>query len=310
MEGHQKSRLDLTKELLKGIRVPQSPPVGFDPLRATDDDLKLYGLPPRPDKTTHPLQSAKWEKVMKRPLTFVSPTFKIAEDEGSHPVHKSKNWCGAINTNLDPGDSFESVEADWIVPDPYPSKYDPHPYYKDGEYRVGTWIGIDGAGGSKDILQAGTGQRVKVVNHVKQEPTVRAWFEWYPAHAVFIDNYTVSPGDTMYGFVEAVTTTEGFAFFLNWQTEEYTSFSVPAPAGTKLKGTSVEWIVEDPSQSGSRAPIANFGSTFFNECYAITTKYEVKNLKDTELDVMVQDNITISVAEVENDHLLGVFYRG
>jgi len=73
------TRLDLTKKLLDSIRIPQTPPENFDPLQASDEALKLYGLPPRPNKTTQPRRFAKWERLMAQPFKFVSPTFEIVE---------------------------------------------------------------------------------------------------------------------------------------------------------------------------------------------------------------------------------------
>jgi hypothetical protein len=311
MEQHDpKTRLDLTKKLLGGIRLPKSRPEDFDPRVASDEDLKLYGLPPRPDKATQPKQFAKWEDVMGRKLTFVSPTFKIVED-----TIESTNWCGAVNTNLGEDDSFWEVSAEWEVPNQEPSK-EADGTYKDGKYRFPIWVGIDGTAGSHDVLQCGTGQRVEVIDGQKNPPDTFAWFEWYPAHMCRIEGFDVQVGDMVWCLIAAYSNTEGAAFFFNERSWEFTSVTFDAPDGTQLKGNSAEWIVEDPAIPGStshpkkRYPMGNFGHVTFYSCWAITNNGDWKDLADANVEVMVQDGSYLCVANVVDPSTLIVDYRG
>jgi hypothetical protein len=49
-------------------------PEGFNPLHADDRLLILYGLPRRP---TDPRMAARWEAVLKRPIRFIEPSFRV-----------------------------------------------------------------------------------------------------------------------------------------------------------------------------------------------------------------------------------------
>lgn len=53
------TRRGLSKKLLQGARIPNAPPKDFKPLQGTNDELKSYSLPPKPDKKTHPGRYAK-----------------------------------------------------------------------------------------------------------------------------------------------------------------------------------------------------------------------------------------------------------
>ncbi|KAH9203260.1 concanavalin A-like lectin/glucanase domain-containing protein [Leptodontidium sp. 2 PMI_412] len=266
-------RRHLSETLLKGARIPKAPPKDFSPLEGTKHELKSYGLPLKPDEKAHPGRYARWAKNLSKPLTFVSPTFKIIEDKRITLPHQkgkvkdditSGNWSGFVTTNLDSGDQFNLVEGEWIAPNAYPNSSG-----ADGDYLVSNWIGIDGWN-SGDVLQAGTTSQCIVSGGVITSQSATPWFEWYPAFSMAFSNFTVLPGDTIWGYIYAESSTVGFAFLMNVGAGTYTSITFDAPAGTSLQGNSAEWIVEDPSNGTSEYQFPDYGSTFFFDCYAFS----------------------------------------
>src|SRR5215471_17700363 len=49
---------------LSTIRTFPEPPGNFNVVAATDDELAMYGFPPRPDKQTEPDHYKMWERAM------------------------------------------------------------------------------------------------------------------------------------------------------------------------------------------------------------------------------------------------------
>jgi hypothetical protein len=262
------TRLDLTKKLIAGAKIPKAPPAGFNPLEATKEELKSYGLPPKPDATVDPERYKRWSKHLSQPLTFVPPVLKIIENEripeAKNPTKvtngvTSGNWSGYAN--LDPSPSkYSAIEGEWIVPNAYPNSS-----RTNGTYYVSQWVGIDGIGGSPDVFQAGTDGWVTVAGGKVSAQGVYAWYEWYPAYPIEL-GLAVHPGDTIFGYIDAESTTEGYAYLLNEGAGTYTSVTFSAPKGTKLQGNSAEWIVENPGSPETLFP--NFGSAAFFNTYA------------------------------------------
>jgi hypothetical protein len=48
---------------LEGVHAYPTPPAGFDPLAASDEELAAYGIPLRPDKTQDPDGYRHWTRV-------------------------------------------------------------------------------------------------------------------------------------------------------------------------------------------------------------------------------------------------------
>jgi hypothetical protein len=80
------------------------------------DELKLYGLPHKPDAKADPERHEKWSKHLSGPLTFVAPTFKIIESDRDPSVKDLKkienaatsgNW--SVIVNIDPSPAKYSL---------------------------------------------------------------------------------------------------------------------------------------------------------------------------------------------------------
>lgn len=110
------------------------------------------------------------------------------------------------------------------------------------------WVGIDGDT-SSTVEQTGTDS-----DCVNGKPTYYAWYEMYPKSLVQV-RMAVRPGDN---FTGQVTYASGnFALTL---TDNTTGVSYTTrQASRKAALSSVEWIMEGPTNSG----LTNFGSTPF-----------------------------------------------
>src|ERR1700737_3620593 len=131
------------------------PPDGFNPLTASDSDLVKFGFPRRPNKTTHPLHFAKWEKTLSRPIHRIQPAthpvkaISLPTQIKSFGATRNNNAvAGALLANLIDSAPLNSVSASWVVPNvqPPPSASLGAGRFKDGVYKSGTWIGLDGYG--------------------------------------------------------------------------------------------------------------------------------------------------------------------
>src|SRR5208282_6716625 len=73
------------------------------------------------------------------------------------------------------------------------------------------------------------------------------------------------------------SSTQGYAYFVNYQTNEAGSIGFNPPSGTSLIGNSAEWVVERPEVGGSLATLTNYVWDNLTYCYAYTwagTKWE------------------------------------
>jgi hypothetical protein len=128
-------RLEMTAKNLSKLKPLSTPPTGFDPLKATDEELIKAGLPRRPDPKTQPGLHAKWKAIMSRSVTHVPSRFHLitqprdpllrglkktaATRAGPAANSTSSNWCGAVVFGLDADDSYVSVSGSWTVPNAY-----------------------------------------------------------------------------------------------------------------------------------------------------------------------------------------------
>ena len=140
--------------LSSGLRVRTfpPPPQEFDPIKADDELLIRYGLPPRP--TEESLQHL-WELAFRDPIHYIEPSFTEVPDIQHGPLQitalTSHGWSGTVVFRT--SGVMNYVHGRWTVPDAQP----PAPL---GDYYSSHWVGIDGWGtpliGSSDVLQTCT----------------------------------------------------------------------------------------------------------------------------------------------------------
>jgi hypothetical protein len=301
------TRYKLAEAMLETRRSALLLPESFDVSKATNKDLLKHGLPACPEESEKPALYAKWSRFMSKKSQYITPTFKIISD-GRGPAKRvaasnnaaanstSSNWSGAVATPP-AGGSFNSCSARWVVPNAYPpiSAWTGSGW-RDGSWEQVAWVGIDGWSSQTAILQAGTKSVVTVTGGKVQQSTW-AWYEWFPAAEIQYSNFQVQPGDTVEVLVCSFSPTTGYAAITNVGANISTSVNLTAPTATDvLTGENAEWILEDDSiLGGGEEPFSDYGSIFFYDCAAGTTKGEV-NLTGTTLVNMVQGTATLSTA--------------
>jgi len=258
------------------------PPDGFQPTRATDGELRRYGLPHRPDPRRFPKATRFWLRSMRRIKTFIVPTLEKQPEliHGSgvtlHDVSDtSRIWSGLSITNNAP---YISVWGTWTVP----SISVPHGV---GRARSSMWVGLDDT--SRSLFQAGTEQDCSRLGGA----IYYAWFEWFPQPSIAVKNFPVSPGQAVAVFVGNVEElpggNQGLITFLNYSTGLATApILVPIPT-TDFNGNAIEpplpgvpstradWILERTSNAvnGKAVPdnLADYGEASMIEGDAIGT---------------------------------------
>jgi hypothetical protein len=231
------------------------PPAHFDPLAASDDQLALFGFPPRPDASKDPQGYAFWKKMVTLPVKRIQAQMQLtrimhgpARDVSVLQQPSTPGSVGATSTNwggyvIDDGrDPFKQAKTYiygvWVVPFPTQA--------------VGTcngtwdysspWVGFDGWS-SGDVLQAGMDIDAYCSGSTKSQ-NYAAWYEWYPAGSVYLNNFPITAGDVIYVYVWPTSTTVGNYYIVNLTGQISSGGSFNAPSGTSLVGNSAEWITE------------------------------------------------------------------
>lgn len=217
-------------------------PKGFDPLTATDSQLKQYGFPERPNS---PEELQAWTKAMQHAKIFLKPVYTKLNRSfttSSTENNWSTNWAGYTDTmNFSYSDPlFSDIHSHWTVPNIQQGStqsYNPSD--------AAAWIGIGGFTSNK-LLQIGTDS---IYDGSFQYTT---WIEDENfQNSAFSLGLPISPGDVIY----ADMTYSNGAF--NYWMEDVNTYTVVqgtfAPYGTPINttndydGTSADWILERAS---------------------------------------------------------------
>ncbi len=259
------------------------PPEGFQPTKATDEQLRSYGLPHRPDPIKFPKAARLWLRSMRKVKRFIAPSLEIRPEliHGNRaPIHDlsdtSQIWSGLTIAGNAP---YISVWGTWMIP-AVSSRH--------GRAVSSLWIGLDD--NTRSLLQAGTDQDCGPIPLA----VYFAWFEWFPQASVVISNFHVAPGQSVAVFVGNVEDlpggNQGLVTFLNYSTGDATApLLVPIPT-TDFAGKAItpplpgvpsaraSWILERPStaQNGIAVPgtLADYGEASMIEGDAIGTSTE------------------------------------
>ncbi len=269
------------------------PPAAFDARAASDRELLVYGYPPRPDVAAQPELHAKWLLAYAKPLRHITPVFTPRPEithgprrrASAQPAHasSSNNWSGVIAT-APPGDAFKWVSGVWNVPAPRSpaGRCDGNTYYSSA------WIGIDGSGGSGDVLQAGT-EHDETCSGGQTQRSLYAWWEWFPAGSVAIGNFPVAVGDSISCLICAGSSTTAQVYLTNQTQHVHTSFGITASSPTTLAGNCAEWVVERPAFNNVLTQLPDYGEVDFSQCFAFTGKSQTVNANAGTPVVMSDD---------------------
>jgi len=268
---------------IEGIHTFAPPPAGFDPISASDEELAMYGFPPRPHKDTDPEAYRVWAKgassarVRSTAPLKVTNRFNMPYQPGLSQS-QSTNWSGFVNTKpkLTEWNDERSV-AQVVSVFNVPTVHEPFGVCINSDYSASFWNGIDGflGSGSNDVLQGGVEGDTTCVNGFN-EPTYYAWIEWFPNPETPV--FGANPGDTILVLTWDTNPTTGYVHIIDETTETYGTWQLTPPSGTTLTGNSAEWIVERPTINGSLTPLANYTEDFWAQSYGWDFYHQNNNL--------------------------------
>lgn len=259
-----------------------APPANFNPAAASDEELALYGFPPRPDPG-EATPFAHWLKMVSTPQVRIThPQLEqtaiyngVAKGWNEGKVVNgitnttSTNWSGfAVNT---PNNTFtvnnSRIYMEFIVPIAQQAF---HVCSGDWVYSS-QWVGFDGVT-SNDVLQAGS-EADDYCSGGSNSPFYSLWYEWFPNPEVRI-SLPIAPGNMV--AVEVWYTTSapyGHAYWVNYSTQVSTTLAFNPPGGTTYVGNSAEWIEERPGVNGGLANLTNYVGNPFTLDYAYNGQY-------------------------------------
>lgn len=278
---------------LPGATTIEAPPAGFDPIAASDEELAYHGFPPRPNQSAQPKAYATWFKAMKASKVRATPNLeqtaifhgplkpaKVANPTAveSNPLlsmqssntANSYNWSGYVDfggATSYGSSSFYYLVNDYVVPVAEQAFG-----ACTGAWDYGSaWNGIDGWG-SPDVLQAGV-EFDAYCSGSTRASYYSAWYEWYPYGEVRISGFPIAPGDDLFVEVWHTSSTQGYAYLVNYNNSQAVEVGFTAYPGYPLVGNSAEWVVERPSVGGSLATLSNYIMAPFWDAYAYTEGY-------------------------------------
>ena len=294
---------------LPGATTIDAPPAGFDPIAASDEELAYHGFPPRPNQNTEPKAYTTWVKAMKASKARIVPTLEqttifhgpVKPGKAANPTavesnpllatqarntSYSYNWSGYVDfsgASSYGSSSFYYLVNDYVVPVAEQAFG-----ACTGNWDWGSaWNGIDGWG-SPDVLQAGI-EFDAYCSGSTRAAYYSAWYEWYPYGEVRIGSLPIAPGDDLFVEVWHTSSTQGYAYLVNYNNNQAVEVGFTAYPGYPLVGNSAEWVVERPSVGGSLATLTNYTMDPFWDAYAYTESYAFYDI-DEAMPVDMLDN--------------------
>ncbi len=295
------------------VRTYPLPPRDFDPVKASERERIIYGLPRCPIENPELVQ--RWEKKLRRPYHIVKPIFRLMDYKRHHLKKRHEGhgpeqttiWSGGI-VFPPSGDTMKWIEGTWT----FPNSNVPAGAQDGVWYSASTWIGLDGDDGSGDVLQAGCDADVMITGGVTQHQ-YSPWWEWYPAGSFWITTLPVSPGDQLSCLicVQQGSTTAASIFIGNDTNNVSCYFSATAPAGTSLVGNTAEWIVEALEIDTNVPELARYGSVLFTDCNAGTVGgVTVQSGSGNTINMIDSSDDVISTGELIGNSEVQVDYTG
>ena len=303
---------------IPGATTIDAPPAGFDPITASDEELQYHGFPPRPNQGTEPKAYATWAKAMSHSKSRVVPTLEqttifhgpAQQTKNANPTAVesnatlslqpsntlySSNWSGYVD--FSGATSYGSTSYYYLVNDMVVPIAQQAPGTCTGGWDWGSeWNGIDGWG-SSDVLQAGV-EFDAYCSGSTRSTYYSAWYEWYPYGEVRISTLPVTAGDDLFVEVWHTSSTQGYAYLVNYTNNQAVEVGFTAYPGYPLVGNSAEWIVERPTVGGSLANLTNYTRDPFWDAYAYTEVYTFYDIDEAyPIDMLDNNGGVISYPE-------------
>ena len=290
-------RIDIFAELQERVQFGALALAGFDPLKASDGELRAHALPPQPDAGSLRRAFANWKELMSPPFALVPPP-RQAEEFFTIPLRarqhilikktnsfigdRSSNWSGAaLRSPID--NLCCRVYGSWTVPraEPPPEAHRGGSW-SDGTWYSSAWAGLDGhIPGSIAMPQMGT-QHIAATVNGKLTSSAKAWWQWWLRDQASNQQIelplAVHPGDRVQVLITVLDPRHVNFFFKNLDLPlpNCVSFDSSAPAlpgssPERVEQQTVEWVLErqtEPDGTDLR-PFNNFRSCHFHNCGAV-----------------------------------------
>ena len=286
---------------IAGVSTFRVAPSEFNPILASDQDLAMYGFPPRPDRITSGPRYEAWAINVKKAKFRWNGPLKVTklENRGPSPMPTSKvqqpnvidhqytfkniDWSGIANTKnikkysnvANSSASFQAVEAMFNVP-VIEDAYGLSGCAAGADGQAFMFVGIDGivneSGLAGSALLAGgvLAQNpgwVNIGGCFVYPPTYNAEF-FSPSSASAVQEFNVNPGDTI--FVEAWDTsaTTGAVYIVDDTTFAYATYELSWTS--PIVANSAEYIIARFfDSSGSLWALGNYTGDFWTDAQAV-----------------------------------------
>lgn len=258
------------------------PPDGFEPLKASEEQLEKYGFPPKPSDDS--ADYAEWYEMMKNYKGTVTPEISVVEKDATESLEKFQQIRDSSNSSRTSGDFYAATNRTSLNWSGYVSDLGDSStkYYiqakmqftqptissiESGKTNLNSyWIGFGGFNGSQKLVQAGT-STLGLNNH-------RAWFEYLSScggqtvSMQFIDSLNIRAGDTIYVYISFQKANNLFNYYISNNTTGYTTSDIieNLNSSTQFDGTCVEWIVERCSSGNTPLSLGNYGTVTLYNC--------------------------------------------
>ena len=180
--------------------------------------------------------------------TPTEPIFHSQEVNTPISTSLSENWSGYATNS---GSNYTSITGTWIVPAVTAST---------SLAADATWVGIGGAAGGTDLIQAGTQAIVR-----DGTPAYEAWYELLPAASVSVD-MNMRAGDSVSTSLTQIAPNQWSISIIDHTNGQ--SFANTVNYDSSL--SSAEWIQEMPTTTNGPIPLDNFNSIPFTNATAVT----------------------------------------
>ena len=233
------------------------PPVGFNPLTATDSQLRCYGFPRRPTDTR---ALAAWQNAMRHAVDYVTPVLKLGTRAQEHTGFQNfynGSWTGyeapsSMQWTLNP--RWDEAYAYWNVPTVGCEV--------SGNF-VSPWVGIGQF--NSNVLQAGTdsfqctGAPVFWFENFAGSLSGSPCSSYYYQCPYYLSTFKINPGDQVYVDVLYQGGSDVTFYFEDLTLNTYTSVPISNLNSAYVDQGGAECIVEENE-------VVSFSQINFSNC--------------------------------------------
>jgi hypothetical protein len=273
---------------VSGVSTFMEPPARFNPLEASDQELAMYGFPPRPDKTANPQHYESWARMMIAPKVRWNGPLKLTAHKMSAPAtakpvqtaqvnyqiqYENPSWSGfgnykpisSYNTSRTSLASISTAEAVFNVPiveDPYGVSG----CENNANGIVNLMVGIDAPWLTAGVLADNPGW-IEFSGCSVFTPTYYAQIGAGTSTRI-LQEFAVNSGDTVFVEVWDTSSTMGYAYIYDETTFVYATYAITL---MPIVGNSAQFLMSRVYSNGSNTltPLPNYTKDFWSDVWAM-----------------------------------------